>query len=219
MFVQVPLPVLHVISVRILQCGILRQQTDIYNLDAACTCVSTVSGQCKQLALSLVSLVPVMNAALACNYTTDDVSTYIWEIQGSPIGNTCAEQVSLIDVAPALDSSVSPNRTQWAQAALLWDVIRSENLTGNANMRAFIQNANWRSLTPLDGPTTNSASEFTFHSTGYDFNFAEQTVKAPPASFVSAGQPSEAQIGRVNYVASAALDRMYTYAVGKFSLA
>lgn len=157
-----------------------------------------------------------MNAVFGSNYSADDVYTAVWEVQGIPSGDTCANQVSLIDVAPALDSSSSPNRTQWAQAALLWDIVRSENLTANGDMRDFIQRANWHSLPAADGPTSSSASQFTFHNSGYDFNFAAQSVTAPPATFVDVGQPSADQSSRVNSAAHSALDRMYTYALGMF---
>ncbi|KAI0697125.1 hypothetical protein BC835DRAFT_1413840 [Cytidiella melzeri] len=183
------------------------------NMNATCICTSQGSGQCKNLAQSLVSLVPVMNAVFSANYTSESVSDAIWLVQGNSSPDSCADQVSLIDVAPALDSSTSPNRTQWAQAALLWNIVRSENSTANRAMLDFVQRADWKSFSSLDGPTDDPSSSFLLQVSGYDFDFASQVVREPSASFVENGQPSADQLSRVNGVAHTALDRMYTFAV------
>ncbi|KAI0348514.1 hypothetical protein BDW22DRAFT_96751 [Trametopsis cervina] len=186
------------------------------NLDVTCTCTSSDTTVCKPLAQSIASLVPVMNKAFSSNFTPAVVSDAIWEVQGGAVNsNNCANQVSLIDVAPALEPSAL-NRTQWAQSALLWNLVASENITVNHAMQNFIQKANWASL-PSDGPAPDTAALFSFHASGYNFNFATQTLSALPASFIGNGQPSTEQAGRVNDVAHGALDRMYQFAVASSS--
>ena len=156
-----------------------------------------------------------MNKAFSTQYSPDFVSDAIWQVQGLSTETDCGNQVSLIDVEPALDSTTSPNRTQWAQAALLWNLVRSENTSANQQMRDFIRDANWKSLPSADGPVDDASSSFALTVTGYTFDFAAQTVAIPPSTFVDKGQPSSEQLGRVNDVAHGALDRMYTFAVGE----
>jgi hypothetical protein len=124
-----------------------------------------------------------------------------------------AHQVSLIDVAPALDPHSSQNRTQWAHAALLWNTVRSENITVNQDVRNFVQleNADWNSLPTADGRSDDTASKFALPISGYVFDFAAQTVAESSSTFVANCQPSADQLNRVNDVAHGALDRMYTH--------
>jgi hypothetical protein len=175
------------------------------------------SGPCKQLAQSIFSLVPAMNTALSSNFTPEFVSDAVWQVVGGSPTDDCAHQVSLIDVAPALDPHTSQNRTQWAQVALLWNTVQSENITVNQDMRNFVQDANWNSLPTPDGRVDDTASHFALPISGYVFDFAAQTVTESSSTFVANGQPSADQLSRVNDVAHAALDRMYTHAVGMSS--
>ncbi|KAI0094777.1 hypothetical protein BDY19DRAFT_988579 [Irpex rosettiformis] len=183
------------------------------NLDATCVCATQGSSQCKQLAQSIATLIPVMNTAFTTSYSADFVSDAIWQVQGISTESSCVNQVSLIDVAPALDSTTSPNRTQWTQAALLWNLVRSESISANQQMLDFVQNADWKSLSSSDGPTDDTSLKFALTVTGYNFDFAAQIVTVPTSTFVDKGQPSNGQLGRVNDIAHGALDRMYSFAI------
>jgi hypothetical protein len=110
-----------------------------------------------------------------------------------------------------------PNRTGWAQGALLWTFVLSQNTSSVGQLRNFVSKANWESLTG-DGPATDSSSEFSATQLGYTFDFAAQTISEPSVSFVTDGQPSDAQLEEVDYTAHAALDRMYSFASGAFSV-
>lgn len=181
--------------------------------DATCVCTEANSGQCNHLAQNLIDLIPTLNSAFSTDFSPATLSKAVWLAQGDP-GNSCVDQALLVDVAPGLDVNTSPNRTQWAQAALLWDLVESSNLTDVSNLRKFVATAPWETLGAVDGVTSDPSSKFTIGALGFDFNFAAQTVTAPPATFEDVGQPSSNQIGRVDDTARAALDRMYTFASG-----
>lgn len=125
----------------------------VHSSDATCVCTSTTAGQCNQLAQSLVDLVPSLNTLFNATFTPATPSTAIWKVQGTSSGN-CAAQADLVDVSPALNSATSPNRTTWAQAALLWNVVMTEDLDGASGLQDFVLNAGWTSLSPPDGRPT-----------------------------------------------------------------
>ncbi|CAL1695502.1 unnamed protein product [Somion occarium] len=181
------------------------------SLDATCVCTSTIAGQCNQVAQSLVDLVPTLNAQFGADYTPASLATSIWQAQGAP-GDDCSKQALLVDVAPGLNATTASNRAKWAQAALLWNLVQSGNLADVAQLQEFVVKAPWNSLGSSDGPTSDSSSRFTTTVSGFQFNFAGQTVTPPSVTFVDVGQPSQEQIGRTNGVSRAALDRMYTFA-------
>jgi len=153
-----------------------------------------------------------VNTLFSTSYTPVSLSRAVWLAQGDP-GNSCANQARLVDVAPGLNVNTSPNRTQWAQAALLWDLVESTNLADVSTLRKFVLSAPWRKLSSPDGAVPDPSSSFTTTISGYIFNFAAQTVTPPSQTFVNAGQPSHAQIAKVDDTARAALDRMYTFAL------
>lgn len=191
--------------------------SDVCNVsDATCVCTSTIAGQCNQVAQSLVDLVPTLNAQFGADYTPASLATSIWQAQGAP-GDDCSKQALLVDVAPGLNATTASNRAKWAQAALLWNLVQSGNLADVAQLQEFVVKAPWNSLGSSDGPTSDSSSRFTTTVSGFQFNFAGQTVTPPSVTFVDVGQPSQEQIGRTNGVSRAALDRMYTFASGMFS--
>lgn len=138
-------------------------------------------------------------------------------MQGKP-GSNCASQANVVDVAPALDANAFYNRTTWAQSALLWNFVLSENMTATQELQEFVLQADWGSLGTSDGPVPDSSSQFATEVSGFRFDFASQTVAAPPAKFSDVGQPSTPQLGQLNDVAEAALDRMSTFALGESNM-
>lgn len=193
-------------------------QNDVLTIciDATCVCTSSVSGRCDSLAQNLVDLTPTMNQLFDTNYTANSVYNSIWYAQGSPAGSTCASQSGLVDVASGISSVNSPNRTQWAQSALLWNVVQSQDVTATAALRSFVVSAPWSTLGDVDGPVSNPPASFSTSASGFNFDFAAQTITQPSVAFVSNGQPTNAQISRVGDTARNALDRMYSYALGMF---
>jgi len=181
------------------------------NLDATCVCTSSLTSQCNGLAQSVVNLVPIVNLLFAANFTIASAYTSIWLAQGSPTGTTCASQALLLDVAAGLDPTKSSNRTTWAQSALLWNLVQSQNLTAVAGMQTFVTEAPWSTLSQLDGPVLGNTTQFSMTASGFTFDFAAQSVTQPSISFVQAGEPTSAQVSQV--ANNAPLDRMYSYAV------
>jgi hypothetical protein len=177
-----------------------------------------VPGQCGEVAQNLLSLLPSVNSLFNMNISSASLSTSIWQIQGTPPGNDCAPQAVLVDVSPALNPANSPNRTEWAQSALLWTLVQSQNLTALAQLRDSVRKAPWNSLPSIDGPTPDLSAKFQVLNSGFIFDFATQSVTQPNISFVTDGQPTSAQVSEVGNVAQAALDRMYSYAHGMCSL-
>lgn len=139
------------------------------------------------------------------------MSAAVFAVQGAPIGNDCRPQALLVDVSPGLQSSTFPNRTAWAQAAILWNYVRSQDISATSQLGRFASNAPWSSITS-DGPAADPSNTYATTQSGYTFDFAAQRIFAPPTTFIEGGQPSAAQIAQVNDVAHAALDRMYTVA-------
>lgn len=161
-----------------------------------------------------------MNGIFRANYTAASAYSSLWLMLGGSQGRSCASQAVLLDVGTGLDQLTFPNRTQWAQAALLWNVLQTQDSVAALKLQNFVQNLPWKLLEASDGPVNNAElTSFSISASGYTFNFASQTVTQPSGSFVTLGQPPAAQIQRVSQNAMAALDRMYTFAQGiPFSL-
>ncbi len=164
-----------------------------------------------------MSLIPIVNRQLNANFTPEIVADAISSSGASALVNDCAAQARVVDVSPALDSQTVPNRTEWAQAVLLWSFVLSQNTSSTGQLRNFISKAGWKSL-PGDGPVAGFSSKFSTTQLGYNFDFAAQTLSEPNVSFVTDGQPSDAQLAEVDYTAHAALDRMYSFASGACSV-
>lgn len=133
----------------------------------------------------------------------------IWLAQGDVPGSNCASQSLLVDVAPAINSRTLPNVTQWAQTALLWNLIESQDIQATKKLQDFIQKAPWTLFSQSVQPS------FSVLVSGYMFNFVTQEVTPPNVPFVTQSQPPSAQLAQVGPVAHSALDRIYSFAVGK----
>jgi hypothetical protein len=134
---------------------------------------------------------------------------------GGSQGSSCASQALLLDAGNSLDQSTFPNRTQWTQAALLWNALQTQDSVAALDLQKFVQGLPWKLLKGPDGPVSDAhLTGFSITASGYTFNFASQTVSQPTGSFVTLGQPPSSQIQKVGQNALAALDRMYTYAQG-----
>jgi hypothetical protein len=164
----------------------------------------------------LVDLTSTVNTLFSSNFSAVDVSNALFQAQGEPTGSNCASQSLVVDVAPGLNQETAPNRTAWAQAAILWNFVLSQDLTAATTLRSFAAKADWQKAGSSDGPTLDSSLAFAVNASGYTFDFASQTISRPDVSFVGSGQPSNTQLGEVNSIAQATLDRMYTFASGIF---
>lgn len=158
-----------------------------------------------------------MNDYQSVNLTASTVYRSLWVIHGQLQDSDCLQQVDLIDVSPALDGQRDPNRTQWAQTALLWTLTQTRDSTPITQLQDFIKNADWAKLESSDGPVTSAASTFTTSAAGFSYDFAAQTIVPLPATFVKEGQPQGEQKSRVDNDTLPSLNRMYGYAVGEYS--
>ncbi|TDL28366.1 hypothetical protein BD410DRAFT_218024 [Rickenella mellea] len=181
------------------------------DLDASCVCTSAGVGQCNQLAQSLVDLIPTVNEIFTANFTPASMSNAVWNAQGSPVGSLCAQQALLVDVAPGLQVALSPNRTAWAQAAILWNVALSADLSATLALRTFAAKAPWTSLLTMDGPLQNSTPTFQTTQSGFVFDFGAQTVTPPDFSFQTDGTLNPDQLVELGPIATQALNRMYSF--------
>jgi len=166
------------------------------------------------LAQALVQLVPVASQLFTTNITAQSMAIVLWDAQGTPIGQSCGSQVGLIDVGSVLDSNVSPNRTQWAEAALLWFLFQSGDIHATQDLQSSVEKLPFQSLQGNDGPETDPSNKFNISISGFTFNFAAQTVTPLSLTFQNDGSPSSAQLGEVNSAVKSSLDRMYTFASG-----
>lgn len=180
------------------------------NVDSTCVCTSS-TGQCNPLAQSLVTLIPIVNNNFGANFTPGAVAGAM----SSALSNDCAAQARVVEVSPALNSQTVPNRTEWAQGALLWSFVLSQNTSAVGQLRNFVSKAHWQSL-PGDGPVSGFSSKFSATQLGYVFDFAGQNISEPNVSFVTDGQPSDAQLAEVDNTAHVVLDRMYSFASGAY---
>lgn len=140
----------------------------------------------------------------------------LWFAQGSTGLKDCSEQSLLVDTGKGLNSGSYPNRTLWAQATLLWNVVQTQDMDAADTMQKFVQGRRWSDLGSNDGPTDANADSFTLTNVGgYTYNFAAQTITQPSTSFINQGQPLNSQISRAGAKATTALDRMYTFALGR----
>jgi hypothetical protein len=147
-----------------------------------------------------------MNTLFGTNFTLNEVYIWIWTQLGTTTAPNCAAQSVLVDVGASVALTNFPNRTTWAQAALLYD-LQSLNNTG---LQSFVVNAPWTLLT-VDGPANvSNPSLFTAESYGYQYNFASQTIAVPPVSFATDGAPTQAEAAEV--ADTVPLDRMYSFA-------
>lgn len=182
------------------------------DLNASCVCTST-SGTCNGLAQSIIDLVPVLNDKFSSSYTNADVYTSLWYAQGTTGSKDCSEQALLVDTGKSLSAQTYPERVKWTRAALLWNIVQSQDVEAANSMRKFVQKLPWSDL-GNDGPIdAQPSSTFTSTFAGYTYNFAKQEVSQPSTTFINQGQPLNAQIARVGQKAQAALDRMYSYAL------
>lgn len=178
------------------------------DLNATCVCTSTSPGRCDGLAQNILDLIPTLNQCFLTNMTPRAVYNGIWLAQGAPEGSNCTSQSLLVDVAPALNLRTLPNVTQWAQTALLWNLIESQDIRAVMKLQNFIQNAPWN----MFGQSVENTS-FSVLVSGYTFNFAVQQVAPPNTSFVLQSQPTKTQLAHVGSGAQSVLDRMYSFAV------
>ncbi|KAI0307711.1 hypothetical protein B0F90DRAFT_1676445 [Multifurca ochricompacta] len=190
---------------------------DTCSLDSTCVCISSDTSQCNPLAQSLINLIPVVNGQFNVNFTPAAVANAMSSSQSLALSSDCAAQARVVDVSPALDSQSVPNRTEWAQSALLWSFVLSQNTSSVGKLRDFITTANWKHLSG-DGPVTGESSGFSTTQLGYTFDFAAQTISEPGISFISDGQPSRSQLAEVSSTARTTLDRMYTFASASSTL-
>lgn len=180
------------------------------NLDASCVCTS--STQCNGLAQSIVDLLPIVNREFNMNFTSPSAYSSIWMMQGSTTGSNCASQALVLDVGNGINETSYPNRTQWVQAALLWNALQTQDIDSSQKMQKFVQSLPWKTLGDADGPVDGDPAFVTTIS-GFSYNFASQILSQPPASFITLGQPANAQIARVSSGAQVTLDRMYSFAL------
>ncbi|KAI5124635.1 hypothetical protein M0805_004244 [Coniferiporia weirii] len=180
-------------------------------LDATCECTIN-TGTCKPLAQSLFLLVSDVNSLFAANFTPSDLSDAVVGVVGPSTEGLCKKQALLVDVEPGLDGASAPNRTKWAQAAILWNLGLSEDVNATTSLRNFVSTAPWDTLAITDGPVTDSIQEFAFNASGYTFDFASQTLSPIATTFEAEANPSDAQLAEVSEIAGKVLDRMYSFA-------
>lgn len=185
-------------------------------LDATCVC--TTSAGCNGLAKAIVDLLPMVNQNFVTNISLTSAYNSLWIMQGNSATTNCVSQALLIDIGNGNDQQLYPNRTQWAQTALLWNAIQTQDINAAGQLQQFVQHIPWTSLGTTDGPLSTASSEPKFSTTiaGFTFNFASQMVTEPSASFVTLGQPTNAQISRVSSQGQTTLNRMYAFAQGMF---
>ncbi|OCB85692.1 hypothetical protein A7U60_g7343 [Sanghuangporus baumii] len=153
-----------------------------------------------------------VNQLFSSSFTEEEMSDAVVVAAGVPPDGVCSSQALLIDVEPGLDSATAPNRTKWAQAAMLWNLAMTQDVSEAMALQDFVSSAPWRMLSSIDGPVDDSSGRFTSNVSGYDFDFASQTVSPLSAKFRNSS-PSEDQFEALSMTAVNVLDRMYSFAI------
>ncbi|KAK7058876.1 hypothetical protein VNI00_001500 [Paramarasmius palmivorus] len=194
------------------KCSSAQQTGMACDLDASCVCTTDAAGQCNPLARSVIDAIPSVNTFFGTNFSQSSTYTSIWLAQSSPSqSDDCAPQALLIDVAPGLLAADSPKRTQWARAALLWNLLKSQDVNAAESLKSFVANAPWSTISG-DGVVEDKTNQFSTMVSGFTFNFATQQVSQQSVTFAASGRPTDAQAKQVGTVALAALNRMYSFA-------
>jgi hypothetical protein len=182
--------------------------------DATCLCTGTGAGPCNPLASGIRSIIDKTNSLFNTAYNASSVALTIWDIQGSPVGKTCATQVELIDIAPGLTPDIDSTRSAWAQSALLWSVVESGDLLAAEDLRSFIAKSNFTSLVQSGRMSIESSpASYQKLSAGYLFDFDKMTITTPDVKWASTN-PSEAQQAHVSTLMGGILDKFYTLSTG-----
>lgn len=140
------------------------------------------------------------------------VSSAIFDAQGNSADGTCVQQAVLIDTAPSLDKRSSPSRARWAQAALLWNLVLSEDTGATNALRTFINRTDWSALGTQDGIVEDSSGRFRTIQSGYMFDFAAQQISPISKTFTDNSRVTEEQAARVSYISGNVLNNMFSIA-------
>ena len=157
-----------------------------------------------------------MNDLFSVNFTTSNISLTLWDLLGdSP--DDCSKQALLIDVAPGLAVSPSPNRTEFARAAILYNLMETESLNTTEQLRSSIANADFSKLAGQDGPVQNDTVGLAFAADGFLYNIASMTFRPPSISWKDNANVNSDQKSRVDPIVDSVLDRMYSFSTGTFT--
>lgn len=192
-------------------------QCTVFNLHipaTTCTCPSGQSGICTApLAQALSEVVPQTAQLFNVNITASALAVILWEQNGTPAGSNCSSQAELLDLGRGINPSTSPNRTSWAQSALIWTLFETASVNSTKQLQSQLSQLPFNQLA-TDGITSDPAGRFSVSTPGYVLDFANQTITPPPTKFVSDAAPSAQQLSEVNPSVEAVLDRMYSFAIG-----
>jgi hypothetical protein len=183
-------------------------------VDSTCVCTSSTAGRCDAVAQALLDLVPLTNTQFGMNITNSNLALALWDIQGQPT-DSCANQAVLVDVAPALNRTTSPTRTDWARAAVLYNLLRSYDLSTSESFRKSIASADLTSLQGSDAPVTNDATAIQFQASGFVYDLAAMNFAPTSVDWKENSGVSQEQAERVGIVVDRVLDRMYSFATGE----
>lgn len=121
-----------------------------------------------------------------------------------------------MDVGPNLSPSTQPRRLAFVQAALLWQLAKTEDPLTVVALRTFASKLSLAGVP--DGPIAledaNQAAAFQTLSAGWSFDFARLEVTAPVVSWEGDAKPNEFQRSLVGKTTEAALGRIATLASG-----
>lgn len=184
-------------------------------IDATCICPSGQSGICTApLAKALNEIVPQASQIFDVNITANALAVILWEQNGTPVNSDCSAQAELLDLGQAISPLSTPNRTSWAQFALIWTLFETASVNSTKQLQSQIMKLPFDDLA-ADGVTADPIGRFTVSSPGYILDFANQTVSPSPTKFVNDVAPSAQQLSEINPSVEAVLDRMYSFAIGK----
>jgi hypothetical protein len=160
----------------------------------------------------LIDLIPTANSVFGLNLTSNSLALQLGDLQGQPTGG-CTSQAVLVDVSPALNQVASPRRTEWTRTAILYNLLRTCDLDATEAFRSSVASANFGSLedTPLEAEPT----DLKFEVSGFEVDVAAMTFSAKALSWSNDSAADSVQVQRVGLFAGHALDRMYSFALGK----
>lgn len=183
--------------------------------DASCVCTSN-SIDCQPLASSLVALAETASTIFNTSLSAFSLATFLNTVQPRLNASDCNSQALLFDLGSSLDPSTQPRRVEFAQSALLWQLVKTESLAIVEGLRSFVAGLDFDGVP--DGAValdlTQSAT-FRKDSGGWTFDFARLEVTAPVFDWIEDASPNAFQQSLVGSAGVSVLTRIATLAAGE----
>lgn len=168
---------------------------------------------------ALVDLLPQLSAFFGGSTTADELAELLVTLGIPPDKRDCSQQASIIDIGTTLVTAESHSSLEWAQCALLWQLVRSEDALSTTRLRDTI-----RSVVGVEPVVGNPGAAATviksrakmkvinFDGWQFDLDARVMTPASVSWQIMSGANPFQISLVGKNI---AGLDRIASYAQGE----